>query len=80
MESPRTPGDGIAGALESLGGENSEAYISRAGLPLKFATAAVLDRQADLHLAEGRVRQALPTVPKRSGWRWRDERPPRAGR
>jgi hypothetical protein len=56
MRNPRTPGTGITGAWNSLGGENSNFCVAHTGLPFKDLKrcAAELDREADQQLAEGR--------------------------
>jgi hypothetical protein len=58
MQSPRTPGAGITGALESLGGDNSTAHVPHAGLSFKRAIASVLDRVTDAILFQGRHGEA----------------------
>jgi hypothetical protein len=56
MRNLRTPGTGITGATETLGGEISKASIPDASLPINdlgMRHAAALDREADALLFVG---------------------------
>jgi hypothetical protein len=61
MKNPRTPGDGITRASETLGGDHSEPFVAHAGPRFNDGhprTAAALDRAADWLLVLGRHRAA----------------------
>ena len=57
MRNPRTPGAGITGAWNSLGGDQSKSFIADAGASFnggRTRDAATLDREADALLFLGR--------------------------
>lgn len=57
MRNPRTPGAGIAGAWNSLGGDTSKSLIADASSSFndcRTRSAAALDREADALLFLGR--------------------------
>lgn len=61
MRNPRTPGAGITGATETLGGEISKTSVADTGLPINdlgMRHAAALDREADFELQAGRHAEA----------------------